>query len=82
MKNDFVLSEAHIGHLQRLRVSQRTVWEEKDFADNLIKKEETAEENTALMADFFTVITIGRSCSGSSLKASWISRCPLGPCFG
>ena len=54
LKNNLASSEEHLGRLQWLRVSQQVAWEEKEFADNLIRKEEAAEETTAVMVDYFT----------------------------
>ena len=62
-----MLSEANIGRLQRWQVYQQAAWEEREFADNLLRKEEErrgkkrkeeersgGEENTALMVDLYT----------------------------
>ena len=53
LRNDFVSSEGHIGHLHRLRLSQQAAWEARKSFENMMKTEEMADEKTALIMDYF-----------------------------
>ena len=53
LKKDIVASVEHIGRLQRMRVSHQTVWDKKEFIDNLMRTV-VADEITALRMEYLT----------------------------
>ena len=70
LSKDVVSPLEHIGCLQlSLRISQQTVWEEREFHDNSIRKGKKADKK--LLGWWITlIIIVGGSCSGSLRKAS------------
>ena len=46
LTKDVVSPVEHIGHLQRLRVSQQTAWEVRESIDNLMRTEAVTDEIT------------------------------------